>query len=69
MMFNSRNLVQLSSRFTQKARTSSAIVSFPRRYEGTYPWWSNNATKLPKENPNLADTECLDETEVQTRMS
>ena len=66
-MFSSRNLVQLQQRL--QTRTTSAILSYPRRYEGTYPYFKSAAVKMTKENDIMAGENFLDETEVQTRMS
>ncbi len=71
MMFNSRNLVNLQQRLASRTNHSSkaGILAFPRRFEGTYPWFDSTTQKLPNENRILEHEQYLDETEVQTRMS
>eukprot|EP00806_Schmidingerella_arcuata_P006919 Macronucleus_7316.p1 GENE.Macronucleus_7316~~Macronucleus_7316.p1 ORF type:complete len:138 (+),score=46.73 Macronucleus_7316:1-414(+) len=67
-MFHSRNLVKMQKSCLQARATPSAILSFPRRYEGSYPWFQPASVKMPKESL-LEGESFLDETEVQTRMS
>ena len=62
-MFTSKNLLK-----AVQQRQSRALTSFPRRFEGSYPWYESTSQKLPRENL-LAKEDYLDETEVQTRMS
>ena len=46
------------------------VTSLGCRFEGAYPWFDSHANKMPKEKgkENVLDS-CLDDTEVQTRMS
>ena len=68
MFHSSRSLVSKVAAATSMKR-STAILSFPRRNEGTYPWFDSLSQKLPNENRILEHEKYVDETEVQTRMS
>ena len=48
-------------------RSKAPLISFPKRFDGSYPWYPSMAEIIPKKNTRVAD-ETLDETEVITRI-